>query len=79
MNRVVVSALTAFALAFSPAMASAQSARQPAARSEVAPASERADGETLRGGVLIPLLVLVTIITGILVVTRNHHNTPKSP
>ena len=67
----LIAAATSLALVTAPTMAVAQSTAATAASAsrEVAPATERVDGEQLRGGWIIPLIALIAIILGLCVAT----------
>ena len=71
----IIAATASVALMVTPAVASAQAAK------EVAPASETVtDGSQLRGGFIIPLIALIAIILGILAATNdNDDDLPHSP
>jgi type IV secretory pathway VirB2 component (pilin) len=72
----LIAAAAAAALVMSPTIAAAQSAPV-----EVAPASEQAEGEQFRGGFILPLAIIVAIIIGVLLLTKDDDkdNLPKSP
>ena len=67
----LIAAATSIALVTAPTMAVAQTTAATAASAthEVAPATERVDGEQLRGGFIIPLIALIAIILGLCVAT----------
>jgi hypothetical protein len=60
-------AAAAAALVISPTVAAAQSA----APTEVAPATEQAEGEGLRGGFILPLVAIVAVIVVIILLTKD--------
>ena len=69
----LIAATAAVALMAAPTVAAAQ-------RAEVAPASETVtEGSELRGGWIIPLIVIVAIILGILAATHDDDDPPKTP
>lgn len=80
----LITAATSIALMTAPTVALAQ-APAPAASTtrEVAPATERVDGEQLRGGFIIPLIALIAIILGLCVATDicggDDEDLPTSP
>jgi heme/copper-type cytochrome/quinol oxidase subunit 2 len=65
----LIGAAAAAALALSPTVAAAQSAPV-----EVAPAAEQAEGEQIRGGFILPLTIIVAIIIGVLLLTKDKDN-----
>ena len=69
----LIAAAAAAAMAISPTVAVAQSAPV-----EVAPSTEQADGEQLRGGFILPLAIIVAIILGILLL-RDDDDLPETP
>jgi hypothetical protein len=81
----LVAAATSIALATAPTIAVAQTtaATAAAATHEVAPATETADGEQLRGGFIIPLIALIAILLGLCVATNqcggDDNDLPNSP
>ena len=72
----LIAAAAAAALVISPTVAAAQSAPV-----EVAPATEQVEGEQIRGGFILPLAIIVAIIIGVLLLTKDDDkdNLPKSP
>ena len=74
MLKRLTAATAAFALSVAPVAASAQSQ----AAAEVAPAQEEVDGEQIRGGFILPLAVIVAIIIGVLLLTKDDEE-PISP
>jgi len=77
----LIAAVSAVALTATPALATAsQSAAAARAATELAPAEETVEGSELRGGFIIPVIVIVAIILGILAATKgNGENPPVSP
>ena len=67
----LIAAATSVALMTAPTVALARSSTTASASAthEVAPATERVDGEQLRGGFIIPLIALIAIILGLCVAT----------
>jgi hypothetical protein len=63
----LIAATASVALMTVPTVAAAQSAAMPTV--EVAPATEQAEGNALRGGFIIPLIALIAIILGLCVAT----------
>jgi hypothetical protein len=63
----LIAAAAAAALVISPTVAAAQSA----APTEVAPATEEAEGEGLRGGFILPLVAIVAVIIVIILLTKD--------
>jgi glycerol uptake facilitator-like aquaporin len=71
----LIAAAAAAALATTPVVASAQaSAQSTAATTELAPADESVEGSELRGGFIIPFVVIIVIILGILVFIDDEDN-----
>jgi hypothetical protein len=72
--------LIAIALVFAPTAAAArQHLPQPAA-AQIEPASEHVEGSQVRGGYLLPLALLVAIIVGVVLLTKNGEtDMPVSP
>jgi hypothetical protein len=76
MFRKIAAAAAAIALVASPTVAAAQSA----APVEIAPATETAEGEELRGGFILPLAIIVAIVIAVLLLTKSdEEDTPVSP
>ena len=76
----LIAAVAAVALSATPALAAANGAAAAARATEVAPAGESVDGSELRGGFIIPLLVLIAIILGILAALHDDdEDLPTSP
>jgi hypothetical protein len=73
----LIAAAAAAALVISPTVAAAQSA----AVTEVAPATEQAEGEGLRGGFILPLVAIVAVIIVIILLTKDddEDGTPVTP
>lgn len=65
----IFAALAAASLAAAPAVAAPRPAAAPAA--EVAPAAETVDGEQIRGGFLLPLAIIIAIILGVILLTKD--------
>jgi hypothetical protein len=71
----LIAAAAAAALVVSPTIAAAQSAPV-----EVAPATEQAEGEQIRGGFILPLAIIVAIAIAVYFLTKSKDdNLPKSP
>lgn len=72
----ILAAMAAAAMAAAPVVA----APKPAATSatEVAPQSETVEGEQIRGGFLLPLAIIIAIILGVILLTKNDED-PASP
>ncbi|HEY0148173.1 MAG TPA: hypothetical protein VGB70_04145 [Allosphingosinicella sp.] len=68
----LIGAVAAAALVLSPTLAAAQSAPV-----EVAPATEQAEGEQIRGGFILPLLVIVAAVLAVYLLTDEDE--PNSP
>ena len=62
----LIAAAAAAALVVSPTVAVAQSAPV-----EVAPATEQAEGEQLRGGFILPLTIIIAAVIAIYFLTKN--------
>jgi len=82
----LIAATTSVALMASPTVAMAQSSAATSASAvrEVAPATETAEGDQLRGGFIIPLIALIAVILGLCVATdlcggNNDDDLPTSP
>ncbi|HYG47292.1 MAG TPA: hypothetical protein VD846_05045 [Allosphingosinicella sp.] len=58
-------------------MTAAPVAAAPAPAPEVAPAEETVEGEQIRGGYLLPLAIIIAIIIGVLLLTKDEE--PISP
>ena len=65
----VIAGLAAASLASAPALATPKP--PVTASKEVAPASENVDGEQIRGGFLLPLAIIIAIIIGVLLLTKD--------
>ncbi|MGZ8354836.1 MAG: hypothetical protein ACXWUJ_17270 [Allosphingosinicella sp.] len=72
----VLAALAAAAMAAAPVVAAPTPAAAPA--TEVAPQSETVEGEQIRGGFLLPLAIIIAIILGVVLLTKNDED-PASP
>ncbi|HEU0097222.1 MAG TPA: hypothetical protein VFQ67_00475 [Allosphingosinicella sp.] len=72
----ILAAVAAASMAAAPVVAAPKPAAAPA--TEVAPASETVDGEQIRGGFLLPLAIIIAIIIGVLLLTRDEED-PASP
>ena len=71
-----IAAATAVALSVAPTVAAAQTV----APLEMAPAAESVEGSELRGGFVIPVIVIVAILLGVLAYTNDDDgNIPTSP
>jgi type IV secretory pathway VirB2 component (pilin) len=71
----LIAAAAAAALVISPTVAAAQSAPV-----EVAPATEQVEGEQIRGGFILPLAIIVAIIIGVLLLTKDEdEDVPPTP
>ena len=68
----VLAAIAAASMVAAPVVA----APKPAA--EIAPQSETVEGEQIRGGFLLPLAIIIAIIIGVLLLTRDDEG-PVSP
>jgi hypothetical protein len=66
----ILAAVAAASLAAAPAVAAPKPVGS-AANVEVAPASETASGDQIRGGYLLPLAIIIAIILGVLLLTNN--------
>jgi Spy/CpxP family protein refolding chaperone len=62
----LIAAAAAAALVVSPTVAAAQSAPV-----EVAPAAEQAEGDQIRGGFILPLLVIVAAVIAVYLLTKD--------
>jgi hypothetical protein len=65
----ILAAVAAASMAAAPVVAAPKPA--PAAPAEVAPAAETVEGEQIRGGFLLPLAVIIAIIIGVLLLTKD--------
>ena len=70
-GKSVIAALSAIALTAAPTAVSAQTAAPPAAATEVHPGSETVEGNEIRGGYLLPLAIIIAIIIGVLLLTKD--------
>jgi hypothetical protein len=68
----ILAALAAASMAAAPVVA------QPRPAAEVAPQSETVEGEQIRGGFLLPLAIIIAIIIGVLLLTKDDED-PISP
>lgn len=68
----VLAALAAASMAAAPVVA------QPKPAAEVAPQSETVEGEQIRGGFLLPLAIIIAIILGVILLTKDDEE-PASP
>ena len=59
-------------------MAAAPVVAQPRPAAEVAPQSETVEGEQVRGGFLLPLAIIIAIIIGVILLTKDEED-PVSP
>jgi type IV secretory pathway VirB2 component (pilin) len=65
----LLAAIAAASMAAAPVVAAPK--RAPAAAAEVAPAPETVEGEQIRGGFLLPLAIIIAIILGVLLLTKD--------
>lgn len=72
----ILAALAAASMAAAPVVAAPKPAAAPA--TEVAPQSETVEGEQIRGGFLLPLAIIIAIILGVILLTKNDEE-PASP
>jgi hypothetical protein len=72
----ILAAIAAASMAAAPVVAQPRPAAKPAA--EVAPQSETVDGEQIRGGFLLPLAIIIAIIIGVILLTKDEED-PVSP
>jgi type IV secretory pathway VirB2 component (pilin) len=72
----ILAAVAAASMAAAPVVAAPQLPAAPAA--EVAPQSETVEGEQIRGGFLLPLAIIIAIIIGVILLTRDDDE-PISP
>jgi type IV secretory pathway VirB2 component (pilin) len=63
----ILAALAAASMAAAPAVA----APKPVPATEVAPRGETVEGEQIRGGFLLPLAIIIAIIIGVLLLTKD--------
>lgn len=68
----ILAALAAASMAAAPVVA------QPKPAAEVAPQSETVEGEQIRGGFLLPLAIIIAIILGVILLTKDDEE-PASP
>ena len=68
----ILAAVAAVSMAAAPVVA------QPKPAAEVAPASETVEGEQIRGGFLLPLAIIIAIILGVVLLTKDDEE-PTSP
>jgi type IV secretory pathway VirB2 component (pilin) len=73
----ILAAIAAASMAAAPVVAAPKPAAAVAA--EVAPAAETVDGEQIRGGFLLPLAIIIAIIIGVLLLTKDDGEEPASP
>lgn len=71
----IIAAMAAVSMAAAPVVAAPKPAA--AAATEVAPASETVEGEQIRGGFLLPLAIIIAIILGVVLLTKDEE--PTSP
>jgi hypothetical protein len=72
----LISAAAALALAAGPAAAAART--PPPAIQAPVPAAETVEGSEIRGGFILPLLVIIAVIIAVLLLTKNDDK-PHSP
>lgn len=72
----ILAAMAAASLAAAPVVAQPKPAA--ASATEVAPQSETVEGEKIRGGFLLPLAIIIAIIIGVILLTRDDED-PISP
>ena len=72
----MLAALAAVSLAAAP-VAAAPKPVSPPAQTEVAPAGETVEGDQIRGGFLLPLAIIIAIILGVVLLTKDEE--PASP
>ncbi|HEX8380524.1 MAG TPA: hypothetical protein VF619_08260 [Allosphingosinicella sp.] len=70
----ILAAIAAASMAAAPAVAAPK--RAPVA--EVTPAAETVEGDQIRGGFLLPLAIIIAIIIGVLLLTKDDEE-PVSP
>jgi hypothetical protein len=68
----ILAAIAAASMAAAPVVA------QPRPAAEVAPQSETVEGEQIRGGFLLPLAIIIAIIIGVILLTKDEED-PVSP
>ncbi|MEA3052362.1 MAG: hypothetical protein QOG72_1265 [Sphingomonadales bacterium] len=66
----ILASIAAASLAAAP-VAAAPKPAAPAATAEVAPQSETVEGDQIRGGFLLPLAIIIAIIIGVLLLTKD--------
>jgi hypothetical protein len=66
----ILASLAAVSLAAAPA-AAAPAPAAPAVTAEVAPQPETVEGDQIRGGYLLPLAIIIAIIIGVLLLTKD--------
>lgn len=66
----ILAAVAAASMAAAPVVAAPKPVGAPAT-SEIAPAGERVEGEQIRGGFLLPLAIIIAIIIGVLLLTKD--------
>lgn len=71
----ILAAIAAASMAAAPVVAAPKPAAAPA--TEVAPQSETVEGEQIRGGFLLPLAIIIAIILGVVLLTKDEE--PTSP
>ena len=64
----ILAAVAASSLVAAPVVAAP---KVPAATAEVAPEAESVDGNQIRGGYLLPLAIIIAIILGVLLLTKD--------
>ncbi len=69
----ILAAMAAASMAAAPVVA------QPKPAAEVAPQSETVEGEQIRGGFLLPLAIIIAIIIGVILLTKDDDEEPISP
>ncbi|MEO7177778.1 MAG: hypothetical protein ABIW83_02950 [Allosphingosinicella sp.] len=72
----ILAALAAASMAAAPVVATPERAARSAA--EVAPQSETVEGDQIRGGFLLPLAIIIAIILGVILLTKDGEK-PVSP
>lgn len=72
----ILAALAASSMAAAPVVAAPKAPAAPAA--EVAPRSETVEGEQIRGGFLLPLAIIIAILIGVVLLTKDDED-PVSP
>jgi type IV secretory pathway VirB2 component (pilin) len=71
----ILAAVAAASMAAAPVVAAPKPAAT--ASAEVAPESETVEGEPIRGGFLLPLAIIIAIILGVVLLTKDED--PVSP